>query len=181
MCHNVSSSSTFFMIFQQLLHFSSYAKFSITFMIVHHFHMISYFFNPSPSFCKISILFMGFHSLCHLSVVSIIFIIFILVVWKCGGATPPPPLPPAFLKALQACRSKEASFHHHICNEGWLYRSFCLRMGVGLHPRLDARCGNTNHLFAAGGAGGGGCAPPTPRLFSIPSVLDICSSFQVIS
>ena len=90
------------------------------------------------------------------------------------GATPPP----AFLKALQACRSKEASCHQHICNEGWLYRSFCLRMGVGLHPRLDARCGNTNHLFAAGGAGGRGAPPQPPAFFQFHPCLTSVHHFR---
>ena len=35
------------------------------------------------------------------------------------GSSPPPP--PHFLKAIHACRNKEASCRPHVCNKGWLY------------------------------------------------------------
>ena len=50
---------------------------------------------------------------------------------------------------------KEASCHHHVCNEKYLYRSCCLHMG-------------------------GGC-PPSPPLFSTPSTFAVSKKRRVIT
>ena len=119
-CHHVSPLFSIFIIFHHLLttsmFFYHFHYLAIAFMIVH--EIASYLFQPfSDLFHVLPCFSWVFIVLSSLS--SLTFIIFTFVV---------PPNLTAFLKAIHACRNKEASCHHHVCNERWSHRSLCLAL-----------------------------------------------------
>ena len=98
---------------------------------------------------------MGVHSLCQLSVVSIIFHHLYPCCLQVGEAAPPLNRP-AFLKAFYACRNKEAS----------CYTMFAMRDGY------------TDHVACTWGRA---APPPTPLLSCKPSAIAVTKQCHVIT